>query len=42
MLNEVKFEFIVMQTGVTSIDITGVETLIEVRRNMEAKEIKVW
>lgn len=27
--------------GVTSIDITGVETLIEVRRNMEAKEIKM-
>lgn len=28
-------------TAVTSIDITGVETLVEVRRSMEAKEIKV-
>lgn len=28
-------------TGVTTIDITGVETLLEIRRSLEAHEIKV-
>lgn len=27
--------------GVTSIDITGVETLVEIRRSLEVQEIKV-
>ncbi|KVH93927.1 STAS domain-containing protein [Cynara cardunculus var. scolymus] len=32
---------LVLQLGVTSIDITGVETLVEVRRSLEAKQIKI-
>lgn len=27
--------------GVTSIDITGVETLVEIRRSLEVRDIKV-
>ncbi|KAJ9538623.1 hypothetical protein OSB04_031356 [Centaurea solstitialis] len=35
-------EYVILDLGgVTSIDITGVETLVEVRRSLEAKQIKV-
>ncbi|XP_024979904.1 probable sulfate transporter 3.5 [Cynara cardunculus var. scolymus] len=35
-------EYVILDLGgVTSIDITGVETLVEVRRSLEAKQIKI-